>query len=57
MAMPTRLSIGDKGKFLTSCGIEIDGTVVEVLDSGYVVRGDTIQSNQHEDGLFRFTFT
>jgi negative regulator of sigma E activity len=47
---------GDRSTFLTSCGQEITGIVVEVHNTGYVVKGDEIQSNQYEDGLFRFTF-
>lgn len=50
------LVIGQRGTFRTSCGQDITGEVVEVTDAGYVVRGDNIQSNLHEDGLFRFTF-
>lgn len=51
------MQIGEHGTFRTSCGQVITGIVVEVNDRGYVVRGDEISSNQHEDGLFRFTLT
>jgi hypothetical protein len=50
------MQVGEKGTFRSSCGLDITGTIVEISESGYVVKGDDIQSNQHEDGLFRFTF-
>ncbi len=52
-----KLTTGQSGRFLTSCGQEIQGTVREVCPDGYVVEGDGIRSNLHEDGFFRFTFT
>jgi len=52
-----KLIEGEKARFKTTCGVEIEGTVVKVRPNGYVVKGDTITSNQHKDGLFRFTFT
>jgi hypothetical protein len=55
--MAEKLKVGDAGKFKTSCGQEITGVVVGLTESGYVVKGDGAQSNLHEDGLFRFTFT
>jgi hypothetical protein len=51
-----KLQAGEKGRFNTSCGQEIVGEVVAVTETGYIVKSD-IQSNLHEDGLFRFTFT
>lgn len=50
------MQVGQTGMFMTSCGTEISGEVVEVNETGYVVKGRGLDSNAHEDGLFRFTF-
>jgi hypothetical protein len=50
------LKKGDTAKFTASCGREIEGVVEEITPTGFLVRGLTEKSNQHEDGMFRFTF-
>ena len=48
------MKVGDKNTFKSYCGIEITGEVIEITSDGYLVKGN-ISSNQHTDGLFRFT--
>lgn len=52
--MPS-VSLGQTGWFEAPCGSIIEGIVVEVSTSGYVVKGKRVNTNQDEE-LHRFYY-